>query len=241
MDQILKSIRGINVTHLLVVSILMIANVSTAQATVVSYNVTGVIFEPQTQPTNTTFNGSFEWDGLLISNLRGTMNSSMWETDDINPDPDSLIFPLIHLDYQLAQSANGNIVTASVFKENTTDVFRGGGYETGDSVRYGEMYIDEDGNLITDQEPNDNAYFTFSFDKTTMTGLVDSLVYGDCTPGGMMGVTCMTGHNLPGGGSMGAFPLSIEISAVPVPAAVWLFGTALVGMIGVTRKRDLQA
>ena len=30
-----------------------------------------------------------------------------------------------------------------------------------------------------------------------------------------------------------------QVSAVPVPAAVWLFGTALIGIAGVSRKRKV--
>ena len=229
MDQILKPVLGIKSLYILVASILMIVNISFAQASVVSYNVSGIFFEPQTQPIDTTFNGSFDWDGTSVSNLHGTMNSAMWKTDDINPNPDLYIFPLMHLNYQLAQSVDGDIVTASVFLENSTDIFMFGGYTTGDTTKYGAFNGELDGGVA-----NENAYFSFAFDKTTMTGMVDSIVYGDCTAGGLMGQSCMTGHNLPGGGTMAAYPLSLsisEVSQVPVPAAVWLFGTALVGLI----------
>ena len=33
--------------------------------------------------------------------------------------------------------------------------------------------------------------------------------------------------------------VQLSVSAVPVPAAVWLFGTALVGFIGVSRRRKV--
>ena len=233
MDQKLKFTQGMKAINLLVALVFMMANVSTTQASVVTYNVTGIFYEPMTQPSNTVFNGSFEWDGTSVSNLHGTMNSTMYDTS---------VFPLLDLDYQLAQSIAGNIVTTTVFKENTTDVFSGGGYEAGHILRYGNSDVfgaPADGNT-----PNDNAYFSFAFDKTSMTGILDEMVYGDCTPGGMMGQVCMTGHSIAKvgyPGTMDGNPLSLEISAVPVPAAVWLFGTALVGMIGVSRKRDLQA
>ncbi len=33
--------------------------------------------------------------------------------------------------------------------------------------------------------------------------------------------------------------IQLSVSAVPVPAAVWLFGTALIGFIGVSRRRKV--
>ncbi len=56
----------------------------------------------------------------------------------------------------------------------------------------------------------------------------------------MTGDTCMTGHSveLVGyAGTMGAIPVSLNISAVPVPAAVWLFGSGLLGLVGVARRK----
>jgi len=213
--------------QLLTASMLIITSIPVAQAVAVTYNVTGTLLEPMTQPLNTVFNGSFNWDGFTVTDLHGTMNSSMYLTDDINPDYAST-FPLMYLNHQLSQNVDGNIVTASVFLENTTDVFRGEGYQTKDVAFYGYY----DGNTR-----NWNAYFTFAFDKTTMEGVLSEMVYGDCTDGGMMGATCMTGHQF--GGTMGAVPSTIEITpqVVPVPAAVWFFGTALAGLVGVSRRR----
>jgi len=49
------------------------------------------------------------------------------------------------------------------------------------------------------------------------------------------------GGNDIGGDILGDnFAYKAEISAVPVPAAVWLFGSALLGMLGVSRKRTLS-
>jgi len=246
MNKILKSI--------LAASVLMLANTSTVHALVVEYDVTGVIYEPLTQNIggDTTFNGSFGWDGASVSNLHGTMNSSMYFIDDGSPiPPGQTYYPLMHLDYQLAQSVDGDIVTVSSFLKDTTDVFYGGGYHTGDSIGLGYTdYIN--GRGIDSFAKNDNAYISFSFNKTTMEGIVETLVYGDCTAGGMMGQICMTGHSpainslgepVPVG-SMSGFPDTLTISeagvsAVPVPAAVWLYGSALAGLIGVSRKRDL--
>jgi len=36
-------------------------------------------------------------------------------------------------------------------------------------------------------------------------------------------------------------PYSFSISSVPVPAAIWLFGSALVGLVGTARRKPRQA
>ena len=41
----------------------------------------------------------------------------------------------------------------------------------------------------------------------------------------------------PAGGSIFWDDASLEVSAVPVPAAVWLFGSGLLGLVGVARRR----
>ena len=43
--------------------------------------------------------------------------------------------------------------------------------------------------------------------------------------------------NTPAGGALFWDDASLEVSAVPVPAAVWLFGSGLLGLVGVARRR----
>jgi len=39
---------------------------------------------------------------------------------------------------------------------------------------------------------------------------------------------------------MGSIEISnIPIPAVPIPAAIWLFGTALIGFVGMPRRRKI--
>jgi len=226
-----------NLKTKLAAPILMIASVSMAQATAVSYDVSAVFDEPQTMSGHTTFTGSFSWDAVTesVTGLMGTMNETMYPN---MMNPNSL--PLLNLGNMLSTSVVGNIVTASVFKEDTTDVFINGGYNTGDTTKYGAFGTGT---------PNQNAYFTLVFDKTTMLGVVDDIVYGDCAPGGLMGpmmtgTLCMTGHSVENGGALGTMdgsPLSIDIavSAVPVPAAAWLFGGALISLFGANRRKNV--
>jgi len=44
----------------------------------------------------------------------------------------------------------------------------------------------------------------------------------------------------PAGGSIFWDDASLEVSAVPVPAAVWLFGSGLLGLVGVARRKRMS-
>ena len=210
-------------TAVILGSMCMLAGAQMAQAAL--YNVTGIFDEPTALAGHTTFTGTFDWDGTTLSGLQGTMNASMYL--DV---PDYILTNQLAFTYD----ANTGNVIASVFKENSTDVFFGGGYTTGGTMKLGAM----DG--MDGFTPNENVYFTLAFNANTMMGNVDEMVYGDCAPTGLMGPMltgdmCMTGHLA--GGTMGGVPLSLEISAVPVPAAVWLFGSGLLGLVGVARRK----
>jgi hypothetical protein len=43
------------------------------------------------------------------------------------------------------------------------------------------------------------------------------------------------------GGEMYLSALATDMNVVPVPAAVWLFGTAMFGLIGLRRKSKMEA
>jgi hypothetical protein len=229
-------------TAVILGSMCMLAGAQMAQAAL--YDVTGVFYEPVATAGHTTFTGTFDWDATTntLSGLQGTMNASM------TPNMAYMTEQFYTLTNQLAFSydATTGDVVATVFKENSTDVFFGGGYTTGDTMKLG---ADFDGDGIGDDgfTPNENVYFTLAFNANSMDNIdqmyIDQMVYGDCAPPGLMpmvtGNMCMTGHSLPDGGTMGATPLSLTItpSAVPVPAAVWLFGSGLLGLVGVARRK----
>jgi len=207
---------------------LISSNTATVQAAIRSYNIEGIFFEPAAY--DTVFTGTFDWDDATdtLSNLMGVMNSGMVTTDQN-----------LNLSHHLATTIDQNgMVTASVFKENTIDVFMYGGYQKGAAFKYGITFDPE---YQGDLTPNENAYFSFSFDKATMLADVNSIVYADCTPDGLMGaIVCMTGSTLVG--SMNAVPLSLsisEVSAVPVPAAAWLCGGALMSLLAANRRKNV--
>jgi len=159
--------------------------------------------------------------------------------------------PLLNLTHQIASTTSAGLVTTSVFLQDDgmgnadTDVIRAGGYNVADPVNGGTKLGFFDGFTA-----NQNAFFTLTFDAAdplNTLGLQTSSVYGDCSSLGLMsnmlsGSACMTGLSDGANGSMGgtALALSIsEVSAVPVPAAAWLFGGALVSLFGANRRKNV--
>ena len=79
-----------------------------------------------------------------------------------------------------------------------------------------------------------------TFDNLTISILSTSINFeADLlyTDGSLMG--SMTGGRLEGSGNTSNLGAKLgEITVVPVPAAAWLFGSGLIGLVGVARRKD---
>lgn len=243
-----------NLKTKLAAAALMIGSVSIAQATTYEVNAN---FSDGGVQGETLFNGSFDWDGTSVTNFTGLLSEAMWGYDSagdmgagfymngtaggmhemanggaVYAKPGGYMdneAPLLELTNQLASSTAGGLVTTSIFLENSTDVFSGGGYASGGVMTDGSL----------------NAFFTLVFDAAnplnTTLAITNEMAYGDCTGLGLMsGIMCMTGHESLG--TMNGAPSSLsisEVSAVPVPAAAWLFGGALISLFGANRRKSV--
>jgi len=144
--------------------------------------------------------------------------------------------PLLNLTYNpLASSTNGNLVTITASLNNNDSVFMGAA-----NAGFSDTGVMTNGSL--------NAFFTLVYDKTNpldTTATLTEMMYGDCTGLGLMsGVMCMTGHDANVNGLLGTMngaplALSLEVAAVPVPAAAWLFGGALMSLVGANRRKNV--
>jgi hypothetical protein len=184
---------------------------------VTRYRVVATFREPDTQPNDSIFVGTFTYDASagVISGLRGRLSESM--TGGTSPYPDDTMSWLA-LEHQLSAVAatldgeEGWLVTT--FLRDGTDTLssdpRYGGTDgwapgTGMGLHYGYP------------GPNPgNAYariFVRAADPagTATASQLDKLAYADCAPGGMMGASCMTGTTVAGygtTGTMGGYPAS---------------------------------
>ena len=184
---------------------------------VTNYSVVETFYEPDTQPNNSIFVGTFTLDATTgtVSNLQGRLSESM--TGGATPYPgDTMTW--VPLQHQLSSvpvtmdGATGLLVTT--FNLATTDTLSssasfGGadGFSPGTGMG---LYFGYPG-------PNPgNAYARIFVNLSDPTAAptqaqIDKLAYADCTPGGMMGATCMTGTSSAGYGSVGSmsgYPIS---------------------------------
>ena len=181
------------------------------------YQVVAAFYEPDTQPNNSIFVGSYTLNATtgVVSNLRGRLSESM--TGGATGYPSDTMMWLT-LDHQLSSlpvtidGVPGLLVTT--FALATTDTLSNsptfGGTDgfspgTGMGLHFGypganpgNAYVRIFVNLSDPTSPPTQAQ-------------IDKLAYADCTPGGMMGATCMTGTSVAGYGSVGSmsgYPLS---------------------------------
>ena len=186
-----------------------------------TYNVVETFFEPDTQPKNSIFIGSFTFNSTTstVSNLHGILSESMTGGPIAYPN-DTMNW--LALNNQLSSvpvmlgGVDGLLVTT--FMLNTTNTFStnptfngtdGWSPGTGSSLYYG----------FPGANPG-NAYAMIFVNTTDPTAAltqaqINKLAYADCAPGGMMGATCMTGTTKAGYGTVGTmsgYPLSQTIT-----------------------------
>jgi len=227
----------------------MIGAVQVAEASVTTYNVKETFFEPDTQPNNSIFIGSFSFDDVTktVSNLHGILSESMTGGSTAYPN-DTMTW--LSLNYQLSAVYDAGLggLLVSTFKNSNTNTFwtglGGDGWTPQAGVAAGGVYY---GFPKTGNNPG-NAYAMIFVNTTNplaplTQAQIDKLAYADCAPGGMMGAVCMTGTSLTGYGNVGTmsgYPVSQVISlaaAVPEPETYAMLRAGLGFMGFIARKR----
>lgn len=237
-----------------ILSLLAVAPV--AQAASSSYNIQTTWYEPDTQPRDSIFIGSFDYDSAThaVTNLKGILSESM-SGDMIAYPNDNMAW--LTLNNQLVSWYDDTLrgTFAATFKNTNTNTFwtglGGDGWSPQAGVDAGGVYY---GFPRAGNNPG-NAYALIFVPDNPLTALtqaqLDKVAYADCAPligsggyggGGMMGAVCMTGTSVAGYGSVGTmsgYPVSQSITAaVPEPEsyAMFLVGLGLMGFIARRRK-----
>jgi len=184
---------------------------------VTRYRVVATFREPDTQPNDSIFVGTYAFNASsgVVSALHGQLSEAMTGGPVPYPD-DSMTW--LSLEHQLSavpvalDGADGWLV--ATFRLPTTDTLsndpRFGGTDgwapgSGMGLHFG----------FPGTNPG-NAYALVFVNGTDpmvppTQGQIDRMAYADCAPGGMMGATCMTGTSVAGYGTvgtMGGYPVS---------------------------------
>jgi hypothetical protein len=175
---------------------------SAAADLLTAFDVTATFREPDTQPNDTIFVGTFTLNSTTrtVSGLTGTLTESMTGSFD-----GKTPMTLIDLRHQLSSVGNGTgglLVTS--FALNTVHTFSPSGFaDTVNGIYYGYP--------AAWSPATANSFVTIDVDPDQPTRTLNQaqatrLTYGDCALGGMMGAACMTGNA--SGGTMGGYPVS---------------------------------
>jgi PEP-CTERM motif len=210
-----------------------------ASAHEVTYSITTTWYEPDTQPKNTIFQGSFDFDEHTgtVSNLHGMLSESMTGSNASD-------MTWLTLSNQLVTWYDASLggTFAAAFKNPTTATFwtgiGGDGWSPQAGIAVGGVY---NGFPVAGNNPGNAYALIFVPDDPTAAltqAQIDKLAYADCAPGGMMMAACMTGTSEAGYGAVGTmsgYPLSQTITlaqAVPEPGtyAMLLAGIGLMGL-----------
>ena len=178
---------------------------SAAVEVVTTMDVVARFYEPDTQPNDSIFSGSFVLNSSTrtVTALRGQLSESMTGSATVPMTQVSLSHTLVSL------SDGGTGALVSSFALPTVDTFYPNGFaDTENGIYFG--WPDKAYNPATA-----NSFITLdlSIDHPTAAASaaqIARMVYGDCAPGGMMGSACMTGVS--GGGTMGGYPVSLTVS-----------------------------
>lgn len=225
----------------------LVSGLPAAHASTNIYNVTTTWYEPETQPYDSIFTGSFTYDDVskTVTNLYGVLSESM-TGDELTGTP----MTWLTLSNQLVSWYDDALAGtfAATFKNTDTNTFwtgSGDGWSPQAGVATGGTYYGWPTAKTGIANPG-NAYALIFVPDNPLAPLtqaqIDKLAYADCAPGGMMGSTCMTGTSVAGYGDIGTMsgiPVSQTITAaVPEPEtyAMFLAGLGLMGAIARRRK-----
>jgi hypothetical protein len=173
------------------------------------YSVVETFHEPRTQPNDSVFTGTFTFDSTskAVSNLTGTLTQSMTKVGGVFGPP----MTTVPLSNQLSSApatlggVTGLLVATFKLKNTfTVDPAPGAvdptGFAPGGVQYYG----------LAAGTPNPmNAYAMIFVNTADPTATIeqpqiDKLAYADCTAGGMMMMSCMTGTTVAGYGRTGS-------------------------------------
>lgn len=199
---------------------------SPATDIVTRYEVVTTFREPDTQPRDTIFTGTFLHNATTgeASGLQGTLTESMTGSPTAPaPGYGMTLLTLANPLSAVRDNGLGGWLVTTFLRTTTstfTTAFGGDGWTPGTGFA---LYAGFPAATNPSAGGVGNAYARIFVNATDPTApltqaQIDSLAYADCTAGGMMGATCMTGTTVAGYGTLGSmsgYPVSQVIRKAP--------------------------
>jgi hypothetical protein len=188
---------------------------------ITTYNVVETFYEPDTQPKNSIFVGSFTFNSTTgtVSNLHGILSESMTGGSTAYPNDTMTWLTINNQLSSVYDSTLGGLLVTTFLNTNTntfSTLSGGDGWTPLAGVNVGGIYY----GFPTPANNPGNAYAMIFVNTANPTAAltqsqINKLAYADCAAGGMMGATCMTGTTVAGYGSVGTmsgYPVSQTIT-----------------------------
>ena len=195
---------------------------STAVDVLTTFDVLTRFYEPDTQPRDSIFTGSFVLNTTTqaITGLTGRLTESM-SGNAIGSAPyyDMTQVPLAFQLQSWRDASLGGTFVAS-FAKNTTSTFTtasgGDGWSPQAGIASGGVYAGFPAKYATTIQNSSILIFVPDNPFVALTAAqIAKLAYADCAPGGMMGAVCMTATSSVGYGAVGTmsgYPVSQTIT-----------------------------
>ncbi|MDD2897759.1 MAG: hypothetical protein PHI31_03485 [Desulfuromonadaceae bacterium] len=180
---------------------------------ITAYNVIETFYEPDTQPNNSLFIGSFTLNSTTgtVTGLHGILSESMTGSSAVYPN-DTMTW--LSLNNQLSTApvtlggVSGLLVTTFLLPTTNTFTTAYGGDGWAPGTGYA-MYYGFPTALNPKAGGVGNAYAMIFVNTANPTAAltqaqIDKLAYADCAAGGMMSSVCMTGTTVAGYGTIGS-------------------------------------
>ena len=226
-----------NLITTLVVSLATFVTINSANASLITIGTAAyggseyqLIYDVEDQITwldysnsGSTYSGSIAWASSLNAALTINLNEgysadwsgTSWRLPNVYGSGNNYVNGII------TGSEMADLYYSELGNELNDTSLNFGNFTNINSTTYDWYYLTPEPNWAWDPSVGSFAPFFSWGDSAHLAGIGDHLIYTNSLNSGVYGMAVISG----------------EVSAVPIPAAVWLFGSGLIGLVGFARRK----